>query len=215
MRLTEKEMQQRREMIIMTAFRLFCSEGIEHVTIARIARESKVGETTVYRYFANKTELVLQTFLRVWDMIMTQVERTVESVAEYSDMSGYRQIETWLRAFQVLYSPSSEDFVLFSYEAKLYLVRQKVKLDLYCQDLLMHAVKGPCIAAFEKGKLDGSISSQLTGEDFFYTAWGAVRGYIVKIVIYGKLYGEDSPWKSRYLILTQSILELLQRDGTA
>lgn len=205
MRLTEDEMQKRRENMILTAFHLFCERGIENVTLLEIAQAAKVGESTIYRYFETKTALVQQAFIKLWDSIMAQVEESVNRTAEYPSMTGFQQIKVWLEAFRQLYQYNA-DFILFSYEAKLYLLRNNVTLGRNYQDALMHSVKGPCIAAFEKGKADGSIPVKLPSEDIFYAVWGSVRGYIVKIVIYDKLFQEDSPWESRYSVMENGIL---------
>lgn len=205
MRLTEAEMQKRREQIIFTAFQLFCERGIKDVSLTEIARAAKVGEATIYRYFENKTFLVQQAFIKLWDAIMSKIEEKVESKLDYADMTGHQQLEQWIDAFQLLYQENS-DFILFSYEAKLYLLRQGIQLDRSYQDALMSSVKAPCILALEKGKKDKSIPIQQDSEDIFYAIWGAIRGYIVKIVIYDKLFGSESPWESRYVVMKQGIL---------
>lgn len=205
MRLTEIEMQKRRKTIILAAFQLFCEKGIENVTMAEIAKAAGVGEATIYRYFENKTFLVLQAFVRLWDAIMSKIEESVKNTEAYSMMNGYQQVEQWIDAFQILYQDNS-DFILFSYETKLYLLRHEITLDTDHQDTLMSSVRTPCIAAIEKGKKDGSIPVQQDSEDIFYAVWGAIRGYIVKVVIYDKLFGEDSPWESRYSVMKQGIL---------
>lgn len=213
MKLTEHEMKERRKTIIDTAFRLFCERGIEDVPLAEIAKEAKVGETTIYRYFDNKTTLVLEAFVILWDMIMSKVEQTVENTENYQLLTGFEQMAVWLDSFRQLYINNS-DFILFSYEAKLYLLRHKIKLNRFQQDTLMQSIKGPCLAALEKGRKDGSIPVKQDLEDIFYAVWGSIRGYIVKIAIYNELYGEDSPWESRYKIVEEGILTAL-KDGWA
>lgn len=208
MRLTEKEMDARRESIIQNAFRMFCARGIEAVSLIEITEAAQVGENTVYRYFSNKENLVLEAFIRLWGAIMTSVEQSVESVPDYDRLSGYEQMRTWINGFRHLYETDKE-FILFSYEAKLYLLRHKIRLDSYQQDLLMHSIRGPCMAALEKGKRDGSIPTRESNEDLFYAIWGAVRGYVVKIVVYDELYGPDNPWKSRYETMANGILSAL------
>lgn len=205
MRLTEAEMQERRKTMIQTAFRLFCDRGIENVSLSEIAKTAKVGENTLYRYFENKEKLVLEAFVKLWDTIMHDVEQTVEEVPNYDALSGYGQIRAWLEGFRHLYQ-NDKEFVLFSYEAKLYLLRHHIKLDRFQQDMLMQAFHGPCLAALEKGKADGSIPVTESSEDLFYAIWGSIRGYVVKIVIYGELYGDDSPWESRYEAMERGIL---------
>lgn len=208
MRLTEEDMQARKETMIQTAFRLFCDRGIENVSMLEIAKQAQVGENTLYRYFANKETLVLEAFIKLWDTIMHNVEEVVESVPNYDALTGYGQMRVWLKGFRHLFQ-SDKEFVLFSYEAKLYLLRHSIRLDRFQQDALMQSFRGPCMAALEKGKADGSIPAKESNEDLFYSIWGTIRGYVVKVVIYGELYGEDSPWESRYEVMTRGILSAL------
>lgn len=202
-------MQERRKKIIMTAFHLFCERGIEDVPLTEIAKKAEVGETTIYRYFDNKLTLVLEAFIKLWDTIMSHVEKSVENAENYQSLTGYEQIAIWIESFRQLYI-NNADFILFSYEAKLYLLRHKIKLNQFQQDTLMYAVKGPCLAALEKGKKDGSIPIKENCEDVFFAMWGSIRGYIVKIVIYNELYDEDSPWESRYEMMESGILSALK-----
>lgn len=206
MKITEEEIKERRKKIILTAFHLFCQRGIESVTMIEVAKAAGVGESTIYRYFDNKTTLVLEAFLKLWNLIMSNLEESVESSMNYPEMTGFGQIRLWIESFRQLYLNSS-DFILFSYEAKLYLLRHKVKLNQFQQDSLMNGIRGPCLLALEKGMADGTIPiKEQNSEDIFYAVWGSIRGYIVKIVIYGELYGEDSPWESRYKIMEKGIL---------
>lgn len=202
-------MQQRREKIIRNAFLLFSERGIEGVKLSEIAKKSHVSENTIYRYFGNKESLVQEAFIELWEHIMTSVEKNVENTTNYSELSGFEQICVWIEGFKQLYREDKE-FVLFSYEAKLYLLRHHITIDQSQQDLLMHNIHDPCMAALDKGKQDGSIPVKEDSEDLFFAIWGAIRGYIVKIVIYGELYGEDSPWESRYEVVKQGILSALR-----
>lgn len=208
MRLTEEDMQKRRENMIKTAFRLFCDQGIENTSMLEIAKKANVAENTLYRYFLNKETLVLEAFIRLWDTIMQNVEQIVESIPNYNRLTGYDQIRAWIDGFCHLYQTDRE-FVLFSYEAKLYLLRHHIKLDRVQQDTLMHSFRGPCLSALDRGKADGSIPTEEDSEDLFYAIWGAIRGYVVKIVIYDELYGEDSPWECRYKTMERGILSAL------
>lgn len=210
MRITEEERQERREMMIQTAFRLFCNYGIESVSMSEIAKKAQVGENTLYRYFNTKGKLVLAAFVKLWDTIMHNVESVVENVPDYDDLTGYEQMRIWIRGFQHLHKEDKE-FVLFSYEAKLYLLRQNIKMDISVQDILMHTVRDSCLKALNKGKEDGSIPVKENSEDLFYAIWG----YIVKIVIYGELYGEDSPWEKRYEMMEKGILSALHSGWNA
>lgn len=209
MRLTEDEITERKKRIVLTAFHLFCERGIDNVTMIEIAGKAEVGETTVYRYFKNKTKLVLEAFLILWDFVMDEIELDMKKDKDYNLLTGYEQIVLWIESLRQLYTKYS-DFVLFSYEAKLYLLRHGVKLNKYQLETLIHTTRTTCINALEKGRTDGSICIEGNSEDFFFAMWGAIRGYIVKIVIYDDLYGKDSLWESRYGVVEQGMLSALR-----
>lgn len=205
MRISESEMQVRRKRFIKVACKLFCKHGIAQVSMEQIAKAAQISENTIYRYFDNKETLVQEAFFRLKDTIMQKVERSAEGVVDYHVLTGHEQIRVWIEAFRSLYE-ENKDFIVFSYEAKLYLLRRNIKLESVQQDILMHSFREPCIAALEKGKADGSISATADSEDMFYALWGSIHGYIVKIVIHGRLFGEESPWEDRYNVLEGGVL---------
>lgn len=205
MKITEEEKLVRKQRIEDTAFRMFCKRGIEQVRLSDIAKEANVGETTIYRYYTNKVQLVFNTLSILWKRIGMSLEESAEATENYEEMTGFDQLRIRLEGCKKLYLDNS-DYVLFSYEAKLYLQRNGIQLTLEQYDRLMYEIKEPCISALNKGKLDGSISAKKDSEDLFYVIWGAVRGYVVKIVIYKALCEGGGPWESRYDLLEEGIL---------
>lgn len=214
MRKTEEEMQERREMMIQTAFRLFCDYGIENVSMSEIARKAQVGENTLYRYFDTKGKLVQAAFMKLWDIIIHNMQSSVQSTPDYDVLTGYEQMRIWIRVFRHLFVADRE-FLLFSYEAKLYLLRQRVRMDKLQQDVLMQAVRDSCLKALDKGKEDGSIPVKDSSEDLFYAIWDSVRGFIVKIAFYEEPGGEDSLWEKRYEMMERGILSALHSGWSA
>lgn len=211
MKITLEEQRQRKQRIVESAFALFCKKGIEKVSVLDIAHHAQVGESTIYRYFTNKPQLVLHTLSVLWGSITVGLEEKVEQTEDYAKMSGCEQIAVHLECCRQLFLDNA-DYVLFSYEAKLYLQRNHVQISGEQYDALMKAFKEPCIAAFEKGKRDGSIPVMENSTDLFYAVWGAIRGFIVKIVIYEALCKDENPWKQRYGILVEGLLSAL-RNG--
>lgn len=205
MKITSQEKEQRKERIIQTAFQLFCERGIEQVSLADIAKQSKVGEASIYRYFKNKIQLVFCTLNFLWKEISVTLEAGLEEIENFDLLNGYEQFKARLRCYKKLYIDNA-DYVLFSYEAKLYLQRNQIQLKKEEYDSIIMEVKENCIAALNKGKLDGSIPVERDTEDLFYAIWGAVRGYVVKIVVYDALFEEGGPWEKRYDVMEQGIL---------
>lgn len=81
MRLTPSEAQDRRAAIIHNAFLLFCTHGIEAVTLTEISRQSHVGRSAIFRYFGSKDNLVLEAFIALWEATMGDLDHTIEDHA--------------------------------------------------------------------------------------------------------------------------------------
>lgn len=208
MKITEKEKEIRKTRILYAAFKLFCQQGIEQVTLADIAKEAKVGNTSVYRYFKNKPLLVKETLSVLWKELSIRLEENATSTKDYDNMTGCEQLKVQMDVCRSLYLDNSE-YVLFSYETKLYLARNNIKLTRLQYDNLMFEIKTPCMEAIEKGKADGSIPSTVDSEDLFFAIWGAIRSYIMKIVVYNELCYDGGPWKERYHVLEKGLLSAL------
>lgn len=208
MKITEAELALRKEQIIHAAFKLFCKYGIEKVTIKDIAKAAKLSESSIYRYYENKANLVLATLSILWQEIGSELEKNAEATPHYNEMNGYEQISVWLDGMQMLYQENAA-YVMFSYESKLYLQRNGIRLSKATYNRLMADIEAPFIAAIEKGKADGSIPVDVDSVDLFYAIWGNVRGYVVKIVIYEALCEDGGPWTSRYDLVKEGILSAL------
>lgn len=201
MKITYEEMQERRERIIWSAYHLFCKRGIENVTLLEIAKEANVGESTVYRYFENKANLVQEIFSGMWDHIIGYEIPKVEKSKEYQAMSGYGQVERWLDFFHEFYI-SNQELILFFYEVRLYLMRHKTEVGWYQQETLTELIRRPCFYALEKGEADGSIKSFQDKEELFYAIWSTMWGCVA-------LYGRDDFFEKRFRLMKAGILNSL------
>ncbi|MBR6917865.1 MAG: TetR/AcrR family transcriptional regulator [Clostridia bacterium] len=87
-----------RQKIIESAFRVFTEKAIDSVKMNEIADVAGIGVATVYRYFSNKSDLVLAVGSWVWGKHISQVAHID------SDSFTARQIfELYLEAFLDLY----------------------------------------------------------------------------------------------------------------
>lgn len=209
MKITEQEKEVRKERIMQAAFALFCEKGIEKVSMEDIARSAKVGNTTIYRYFVNKPLLVADTLSVLWKSIGEKLKEKEESTEGYDRKSGKEQIRVQLETLRQTYL-ENKNYVFFSYEAKLYLIRNSVHISKKRYDYLMYEIKETCVAAIEKGKGDGSIPCDRESDELFYAIWGSVRGYIVKILIYSSLCEAiEDEWNRSYGTMVDGILSAL------
>ncbi len=57
----KKFMSSKKEIIIETAFKMFCYQGFNAVGVNDISKQLKINKMTLYYYFKNKEELILAT----------------------------------------------------------------------------------------------------------------------------------------------------------
>lgn len=208
MRITEDEQQERRERIINTAFALFSKKGIDRVTMTEIARVSGVANISVYRYFETKLDLTMETISLLWREIVAEMTQHIDET--YDTKPGFEQLQTLLDGFEYLFEQKS-NYVLFSYEYKLYLIRHGVILSEKRVSDLLDPLHQKYLSALEKGLSDGSIRPLGTAEDMYWAIWGMMRGYVAKIAIYERMYEGVNMWKSRFL-LARTMLETALRS---
>ena len=98
----EIEMEERREKLLETGFRLFSRSSIESVKLTEIAEESGIGIATLYRYFENKSTLVIEIGIKVWRGYFEEVHRMYDEM-NGDDMSGEEELSFFLDCFIDLY----------------------------------------------------------------------------------------------------------------
>ncbi len=83
----------RRKILLDCARRIECEEGVDAVSIRRLASEANVAVGTVYNYFESKQSVLLELTEEYWGNIL----RAMQSVVTASRFSGQlRQIYTFL-----------------------------------------------------------------------------------------------------------------------
>lgn len=99
----QRERQQRRQLILEAARRVFFQHGYRQATMDMIAAEAELGKATLYEYFANKEELyvaLLDDGLRLLDALMAEVsEQTREMPAERAIREIARQYWTYAQQY--------------------------------------------------------------------------------------------------------------------
>lgn len=80
--------------ILETAARLASVEGLEGLTIGRLAEELGVSKSGVYAHFGSKEQLQLETIAAAWEIFAEQVMRPALEAPE-----GLRQLEALSEAY--------------------------------------------------------------------------------------------------------------------
>lgn len=61
---------------ILVLFKLFVKNSIEAVSIQQIADAAEVGVASVFRYYANKTDLVIAVSAYKWHESLKKIEKS-------------------------------------------------------------------------------------------------------------------------------------------
>jgi len=79
--LRELKKARTRRLIADVAARLFAERGYEHVAVTDVAREAEVSEQTVYNYFRNKEQLVIDRDQQVQDRLVGLIRARAPGVS--------------------------------------------------------------------------------------------------------------------------------------
>lgn len=79
--LRERKKERTRSQLVDTARRLFAERGFEAVTVADIAAEAEVAESTVFNYFPTKEDLFFDGLEAFEEQLITAVEGRPEGVS--------------------------------------------------------------------------------------------------------------------------------------
>ena len=174
-----------KERVIAQALACFVEQGIEAAKISEIAQRSGVTERSVYRYFASKADLVLETALLFWAEAMEQVEAQVRRELR-RDMCGAERVGRILRGYAQLYF-THRQMLVFVHEAEAYLNRcGKALLVENKPPAAFEDRAGPLAAAIYKGMEDGSVRTDIDMASLYYNTYDAMLGLIQKLAIVGR-----------------------------
>ena len=103
----------KQQRILEAAFSLFASRGIEMVTMPEVAEASGVARATLYRYFADKTELVMAISTWKWEEYIVSWWSTLKE-EERARMTAAEEFGYFLDSFINLYR-HHQDILRFHY----------------------------------------------------------------------------------------------------
>ncbi len=108
----KKQREEKQQRILETGFTLFSSRPIESVTMPEVAKAASIGRATLYRYFTNKTELVIA--INAWKTAEFYNQYTLTLPEEnLTKLNAAQRFELYLDAFIELYR-THKDYLRFN-----------------------------------------------------------------------------------------------------
>ena len=164
-----------RSLIISNAKELFLLKSINEVTIYDIAKKAGIGEATVYRYFKNKLNLVIET----------AVEMSKDVYEDYFKFSenekGYDIIYKFYNSFYLIFKYHME-FFSFINEFDSFLVSSD-SYDSIDYETSILQFKNVYDKAYEKGIYDGTIKAQEDPDTFYYATTHSLLSLCKKLAV--------------------------------
>lgn len=83
----QRRKSKRKQGVLRNAVGVFSENGIEQTSMTDIASASSMGVATVYRYFNNKTSLVIEAGVQLWLDINAKYEKKVQEIINHDNLA--------------------------------------------------------------------------------------------------------------------------------
>lgn len=184
---------EKRNRMIQAAKTLFAKYGFEKTTMQKIADKSCVGVATLFRYFPNKEELIVEVVKEVieqqipyFEQVMKSNKKGIEKIDDV--LTGYIQYITDENIDSTKLLEAFELYIAFNY-VEHDLIEEIVKAYGKFQQIINNIVK--------EGKMDGSIQLSLNTELIVSTILNMFGTSIKKYSLYNFLPDRLIPLPSK------------------
>ena len=118
----KREADRRKNQLIEAGFRLFSQNGIETVSLQKVADAANVSPATMYKYFLTKEKLLIAISAKVWDEVWQEALED-PGTNHFEHFTAYQGIEFYADRMIALYKNRPE-VLRFSGEYKTYMNRR-------------------------------------------------------------------------------------------
>ena len=186
----EFEMAERRKSILAEGFRLFESKGIETTGMQEIADACNIGIATLYRYYKNKMDLVLDIGTRQWEDYHV-FARNLRKERHTENLSAAEELDFYLEFYMDLYR-NHKDLLRFNSNFNIYVNHEKATNEQLRPYLTAISGFGQFFNdLYEKGRRDGTIRTDMPQEKLFASTAHIMLAVAVRYA-QGLLYSADS-----------------------
>ncbi|SKA80136.1 transcriptional regulator, TetR family [Caloramator quimbayensis] len=192
----------KKELIISSALELFLQKGINETKITDIAEKSGVGVASVYRYFENKTNILICAATLFWQKEINKYYEMYNR-DEFKNLNGLEKIKSLLYSFLEIYNHEPQ-FFSFLEQFDNYIKTEHVSSNLlknYEENILN--LKDLILVSIEQGKNEGLIRKDLNSSEFYITVTHSLMSLCQKLILRGDILESDN------IICANAQIELL------
>ncbi|MFA8341558.1 MAG: TetR/AcrR family transcriptional regulator [Rhodothermaceae bacterium] len=155
--------------IIESAIKIFAEKGFHNSKISDIAKEANVATGSVYRYFKNKEDIIVNIFDDLWEKLFAEIKVMTKN----KKLSPTETIDTIIDLIFDLFADNPSLAVVFVNEQNNLILSKENKFAVYYNKFLDLGV-----AALEQGQKESIISPSIDPHIFRHFVFGAVRNLI-------------------------------------
>ena len=170
--------------IVDIATDLFMCRSVNEVTIRDIAISAQVGEATIYRYFGNKQNLVMQAAMKLQNIVSEGFFRLEKG------KNGYEKLALFYESYYDIYK-KHPDFYKFLNEFDAYIAVEQSE-DMNPYESAIDQYKNFYMEAYQLGLKDGSIKKQKDIEMFYFSTTHALLELCKKLAYKKAVLNQDT-----------------------
>jgi AcrR family transcriptional regulator len=165
--------QNRSNLILATAKRLFLERGIEDVTMTDIAKGCSLGVATLYRYFRVKRRLVIQTAVLIWKDIDEEFAE-ISRENSHQKRDGITSLRHLVNHFYDLFK-RDKSFFLFVRDFDAYAAKESLlPAELSEYDQIFLHIKDLFVECAKIGRKDGTIRQDIDFDLVYFAFSSAI-----------------------------------------
>ena len=169
--------------IVDIATDLFMCRSVNEVTIRDIAISAQVGEATIYRYFGNKQNLVMQAAMKLQNIVSEGFFRLEKG------KNGYEKLALFYESYYDIYK-KHPNFYKFLNEFDAYIAVEQSE-DMNPYESAIDQYKNYYMEAYQLGLKDGSIKKQKDIEMFYFSTTHALLELCKKLAYKKAVLNQD------------------------
>ena len=196
-------METNRIKFMKTGYRLFVKRTIDGVSLEEVAKASKIGVATLYRYFGSKTDLVVEIFVWKWKKYVDVYIQKHEAVP---GMTAVQKFAAYLDVFMELYR-DNKDFLRFNQFFNVYMQRAKTKQNQTAPFLaLTDEFADYFKKIWEQGEKEGTLRTDIPWQKVFLSTMHILLATATRYAI-GLMYQlEEGTDPEEELIMLRNML---------
>jgi AcrR family transcriptional regulator len=166
----EREKRQRREDIINAAEIVFFEKGVEYATMDEVAQMAELSKGTLYLYFKSKTELHFAICIRGLEMMKELFSKSVQI--------GKTAIENLVSIGEAYLQFASEHANYFKTMMRFEAISEEDLDNWTFEHSSKNDVMGFLYNVLEKGKMEGTIRTDIPTPELMHLLWSQTTGVL-------------------------------------